>query len=459
MKGFKFVDLFSGLGGFHYALKELGGECVFASEIDPQLRALYIKNHKFKKALMYGDIAKSIDKVPPHDVLVAGFPCQPFSKSGKQLGFQDKSRGDCIFYILDILERLKPKNFIFENVSNFAKHDEGKTWNDVKSIIEKLGYCVRSTADVSSSIDKSNFHLSPHHFGYPQKRERFFAVGSLNYLPKNPFPIPNEIKPSLKKIILSKKQVEKLNDQKIDIDNCKIRKQATDAINLWNQFIDCLPNKNKDLPSSFPLWLEEYYSDFPYAINTPYQEMLDNGYSTELINKKLNNLPPYARENVSQFPLWKIKFLDNNRMWFMEYKPFISKEIVDQIRTLDYTYRKLEWNFKQSNSADIWDHTIQLRPSGIRVSNPDYVPTIVSLNTSQRPIYGPIRRHLTAKEITRAFGFPRSIKLLGNHILDTKALGNTVHKDLVKLIAEKLLKYDNLSVIKNINTDKEKVPA
>ena len=187
--------------------------------------------------------------------------------------------------------------------------------------------------------------------------------------------------------------------------------------------------------------------------------MLDNGYSTELINKKLNNLPPYARENVSQFPLWKIKFLDNNRMWFMEYKPFISKEIVDQIRTLDYTYRKLEWNFKQSNSADIWDHTIQLRPSGLRVSNPDYVPTIVSLNTSQRPIYGPIRRHLTAKEITRAFGFPRSIKLLGNHILDTKALGNTVHKDLVKLIAEKLLKYDNLSVIKNINTDKEKVPA
>ena len=65
MKSFKFVDLFSGLGGFHYALKELGGECVFASEIDPQLRALYIKNHKFKKALMYGDIAKSIDKVPP----------------------------------------------------------------------------------------------------------------------------------------------------------------------------------------------------------------------------------------------------------------------------------------------------------------------------------------------------------------------------------------------------------
>ena len=458
MKSFKFVDLFSGLGGFHYALKELGGECVFASEIDPQLRALYIKNHKFKKALMYGDIAKSIDKVPPHDLLVAGFPCQPFSKSGKQLGFQDKNRGDCIFYVLDILKKLKPKNFIFENVSNFPRHDEGKTWNDIKTIIEKLGYCVRSTTDISSSTDKSSFHLSPHHFGYPQKRERFFAVGSLNYLPKNPFPIPNEIKPSLKKIILTKKQLEKLNDQQIVLDNCKISKQATDAINLWNKFIDCLPNKNKDLPS-FPLWLEEYYSEYPYAINTPYQEMLDNGDSKELINQKLKDLPPYAREKVAQFPLWKIKFLDNNRTWFLEYKPFIDKEIVDQIRNLDYTYRKLEWCFKPSNSPNIWDHTIQLRPSGIRVSNPDYVPTIVSLTTSQKPIYGPIKRHLTSKEIVRAFGFPNSTKLLGFHTLDTKALGNTVHKELVKLIAEKLLNYDSLSLIKNISTDREKLPA
>ena len=94
---------------------------------------------------MYGDIARSIDKVPPHDLLVAGFPCQPFSKSGKQLGLQDKNRENCIFYVLDILKKLKPKNFIFENVSNFPRHDEGKTWNDIKTIIEKLGYCVRKS--------------------------------------------------------------------------------------------------------------------------------------------------------------------------------------------------------------------------------------------------------------------------------------------------------------------------
>ena len=459
MKKFKFVDLFAGLGGFHYALEELGGECVFASEIDLKLRELYIRNHKFKKSLMYGDISKSANKVPPHDVLVAGFPCQPFSKSGKQLGFEDTNRGDCIFYVIDILERLKPKYFIFENVSNFAKHDNGQTWQDIKKIIEKLGYYIRSTADFNQTLDKFNINLSPHQFGYPQKRERFFAVGSLNYLPKNPFPIPNEIKPSLKKILLTKKDLKRKKDLLIDLDNCKIKKQAVEAINLWNGFIESLPNKHKDLPSAFPLWLEEYYSDFPYATQTPYQLFLDMGLSKEKIDLELNKLPPYAREKTSQFPLWKIKFLDDNRKWFREYKNTIDKSIVDEIRKLDYTYRKLEWNFKNSHSSDIWDHTIQLRPSGLRISNPMYVPTIVSLNSTQRPIYGPFKRHLTAREIARVFGFPSSLKLFGNHNLDTKALGNAVHKDVVKLVAKNILNYGNLNIIKDINSREQKISA
>ena len=459
MKSFKFVDLFAGLGGFHFALKELGGECVFASEIDEKLRNLYIKNHKLNKSLMYGDISRYSNKVPTHDILVAGFPCQPFSKSGKQLGFQDTNRGNCIFYAIDILERLRPKYFIFENVSNFAKHNNGQTWGDIRNILKKLGYCVRSTADFNQIQDENNINLSPHQFGYPQKRERFFAVGSLDYLPKNPFPIPNEIKPSLKKILLNKKDLKRKNDALIDLPNCRINNQAEEAINLWNQFIENLPGKHKDLPSSFPLWLEEYYSDFPYATQTPYQEMLDMGLPKDRIIEKLDYLPPYAREQVSQFPLWKIKFIDHNRKWFREYKNSIDRSIVDQIRKLDYTYRKLEWNFKNSHSSNIWDHTIQLRPSGLRISNPIYVPTIVSLNTSQRPIYGPYKRHLTAREIARVFGFPSSLKLLGNHNLDTKALGNAVHKDVVKLIAKNLLNYGNFRLLKDSNLPQTLISA
>ena len=97
-----FVDLFAGLGGFHYALKDLGGECVFVSEIDNNLRDLYHKNHKVSKSIIYGDIAKCWTQVPDHDILVAGFPCQPFSKSGKQLGFNDKKRGNCILKFLSM---------------------------------------------------------------------------------------------------------------------------------------------------------------------------------------------------------------------------------------------------------------------------------------------------------------------------------------------------------------------
>ena len=459
MSKFRFVDLFAGLGGFHYALKSLGGQCVFASEIDEDLQKLYIKNHRINRLKVHGDISKSVSKVPPHDILLAGFPCQPFSKSGKQLGFEDYDRGDCIFYVVDILERLKPKYFIFENVSNFGKHDSCKTWNDIKKILEKIGYCVRSTADSYLTDQNYQNFISPHQFGYPQKRERFFAVGSIDYLPRNPFPISNEIKPSLDKILLTKEDIRISKDPLIDLNRCKISSQANLAIELWNNFIQCLPNKNKDLSSTFPLWLEECFASYPYFIHTPYQFYLDKGLTTEEIDKELSKLPPYAREKVPQFPLWKIKFIDQNREWFRKFKNHIDQSIVLKLRKLDYTYRKLEWNYKESNSSNIWDHTIQIRPSGIRVSNPSYVPTIVSMNSSQRPIYGPLKRHLTSREIARAFGFPSSMELLGKYGADTKALGNTVHTEVVRLIAKKLFDYGKVSLINNEAIKDKRVSA
>tara|TARA_B100000989_G_scaffold168414_1_gene126019 strand:+ start:468 stop:1853 length:1386 start_codon:yes stop_codon:yes gene_type:complete len=448
---FKFIDLFAGLGGFHYALDALGGECVFVSEIDQNLQKLYIKNHKINPSIVHGDISKCINKVPPHDILVAGFPCQPFSKSGKQLGFDDKNRGDCIFYAIDILERLRPKFFIFENVSNFAKHNNLQTWREIKLILKKLGYCVRSTADLIENGKFSQKPISPHQFGYPQKRERFFAVGSLDYIPRNPFPITNDIKPSLINFLDKDQEIENIHDPLFDIEKCKIGSQGTKAINLWNEFIKCLPNFHKDLPSSFPLWLEECFASYSYATQTPYQCFIEKGYSEEEIDEKLNDLPPYAREKVSQFPLWKIKFIDHNREWFKKYANYIDQSIVQEIRSLDYTYRKLEWNYKNSLSSDIWKHTIQLRPSGLRISNPSYVPTIVSMNSNQRPIYGPLKRYLTTREISRVFGFPSSFLLSGNHNADVKALGNAVHTQVVKLIAKNLISYGNLRKLNNLN--------
>lgn len=436
---FKFVDLFAGLGGFHYALNRLGGECVFVSELNENLREIYAVNHKLGDERIFGDIGKVKHLVPEHDVLTAGFPCQPFSKSGKQRGFDDEGRGDCIFHAIDILEAKKPRYFIFENVGNMSRHDNGKTWRKIKDEIENIGYCIRSTAD-RVLLGESEPLISPHLYGFPQKRERFFAVGSLNYLPRDPFPVATGRSPDLKSIINN--NLNYISNQS----DTAISDQASSAIDLWSDVINCLPEKQLNLPP-FPLWLEEIDSIYPYVTKTPFMEMKENGQDILDIKYELSKLPPYARDESKTFPLWKIKFIDQNREWFDQYRSYIPWNIVEEIRKLDYTYRKLEWNAKNSGitSSNLWDYVLQLRPSGIRVSNVNYVPTIVSMNKSQRPIYGPAKRHLSLYEIKNVFGFPGDMVLPDTVEGACKALGNAVHADVAYLVAKALIEYKGFS--------------
>ena len=164
MKALKFIDLFAGLGGFHLALKELGHECVFASEINTELQELYEHNHKIKCVgdINLVDIKKDI---PPHDVLCAGFPCQPFSQAGFQRGFRD-DRGNLFYRIMDILEYHKPEFVFLENVPNLKSHDKGNTYKVIHDTLSTL-------YDVREDI------ISPHYFGIPQHRTRFYIVGRL----------------------------------------------------------------------------------------------------------------------------------------------------------------------------------------------------------------------------------------------------------------------------------------
>ena len=120
----RFIDLFAGLGGFHQALSQLGHECVFASEINEELRDLYQQNFGLPS---HGDI-RGINpkKIPKHDILCAGFPCQPFSKAGDQFGLKDELRGTLFGNIVEIIK--EPKYLILENVGNFERHDKGYTW-------------------------------------------------------------------------------------------------------------------------------------------------------------------------------------------------------------------------------------------------------------------------------------------------------------------------------------------
>ena len=170
----KFIDLFAGIGGFHYALHDLGAECVFASEINPYARTTYEHNHKkstpglFKKGNFAGDI-KDVDPkdIPDFDILCGGFPCQPFSQAGYKRGFHDEkdNRGNLFFDIINIIKTKQPDAYFLENVRHIRKHDEGKTFAAIQKELERLGY----------SFQYKMVKASDH--GLPQHRPRIFMVG------------------------------------------------------------------------------------------------------------------------------------------------------------------------------------------------------------------------------------------------------------------------------------------
>lgn len=137
LQGYKFIDLFAGLGGFRLALESLGAECVYSDEWNEPVCQVYYKNFGEIPA---GDITKIDEKtIPEHDILCAGFPCQAFSISGKQRGFED-SRGTLFFDVARIVKEKRPKIVFMENVKNFETHDYGKTLSVVSATMKQLGY-------------------------------------------------------------------------------------------------------------------------------------------------------------------------------------------------------------------------------------------------------------------------------------------------------------------------------
>lgn len=177
LQGFTFIDLFCGIGGFHSALSSLGGRCVFASDIDKYAKEVYEKNYGLKP---HGDITKiDVKDIPAHDIICAGFPCQPFSISGDQKGFEDP-RGQLFFNVVAIAKHHNPKVVFLENVKNFEKHDGGKTLDTVKKELENIGYTVYSKVLCASD------------YGVPQARNRIYIVAFRNDLDSSQFSFPTK---------------------------------------------------------------------------------------------------------------------------------------------------------------------------------------------------------------------------------------------------------------------------
>ena len=154
---YRFIDLFAGLGGFHLALHALGHECVFASELKEDLQTLYKQN--FPGTPIFGDITQiDPNDIPAHDIICAGFPCQPFSQAGKREGFNDsKQRGTLFDYICAIVAKHRPKYLILENVQNLKTHDNGNTWKVIQEKLAELNYDVK--ADILGTSRNSSAYV------------------------------------------------------------------------------------------------------------------------------------------------------------------------------------------------------------------------------------------------------------------------------------------------------------
>ena len=417
----KFVDLYAGLGGFNIALTKLGHMCVFASEIDPHLQNIYFKNHGI---LPQGNIRDSWEAIPPHDILCAGFPCQPFSKAGTQLGFDCPVSGDLFQYILNVIDKHRPSYLLFENVPNILNHADGETWNRIEVDLTERDY----------TVDKAL--LSPHEFGIPQIRNRAIIVASLTALSDFSWPEKTAYD---KTTDLSAVLDETPNDSNLLPD------EYLKYLDVWNEFLDRIGQKNK-LPS-FPIWSMEFGATYPINKRTPnsysqsYLARFKGSFGVDLKGRtkeqQLALIPVYARSSREEFPRWKIRFIQQNREFFEEHQRKLQSWL-PKVQEFAPSFQKLEWNWQQGDRS-IWNKVIQFRASGIRVKNPSSAPSLVALTTSQVPVIAWKKRYMSMRECARIQCLDELEFLPERKTHAYKALGNAVNVKVVSLVAEKLL--------------------
>ena len=379
-RGFRFIDLFSGIGGFHQAMYALGGVCVLASEIDEYAIQTYMENYNIDSNL---DVTKlSETEIPQYQVLCGGFPCQAFSKAGKQMGFADETKGTLFFQIVRILKSTKPEFIMLENVRNLMSHDKGNTWNVIKGTLEELGYNIKPVI------------MSPHQLGVPQLRERVYILGVRRdiYSEEINVVIPRKDKTALN--IYQSGILEESADEKYSISE-----HENKVLTCWDEFY----NGIKEKVIGFPIWSFEFGQDY----------------------------------SLDEYPKWKADFCRKNRNLYLNNKKFLDKWLKkwDYLEDFTPTERKFEWQAGESIST-IWDGIIQFRPSGIRVKRPDTFPALVAM--VHIPIIGRYKRRLTPREVARLQSFPDTFIPNSNDHQAYKQFGNAVNVNCVEYLAKQL---------------------
>lgn len=400
-----FIDLCCGIGGFHQALRRMNMTCVFACDIDKHCREVYELNYGLKPK---GDITTlDITSIPKFDVLCAGFPCQPFSKSGHQRGFDDH-RGNIFFHICDIIGHHRPAYIILENVRNLATHDKGNTWKTIKTELRELGYSVNDNPLILNSL----------YFGVPQSRERVMILckrkdlGELPDLPTN----------FSKKLTSITSILEDQVDEKYLISD---KLQVTHDV--WNEFLKILKNNNVPVPK-FPIWTDWWDSDGLNTNVTKYNSSLSIEENETIILEKQHNF-------YEKYKNW----IDKNRLFWKTHHSILSDWLRNSREKKEWigAVRKFEWQTGVDNltmDEVLWSP----RGSGVRVKKIDYSPTLVAM-VSMVPIYGPLRRHLTPRECARLQSFPDDFRLCSDDKIAYKQFGNAINVKMIEHAARFLI--------------------
>lgn len=401
MVSFRFIDLFCGIGGFHQAMTSLGGKCVYACDIDDDCRKTYWRNYGI---MPERDVTKvDTRSLPAYDVLCAGFPCQAFSKAGKRLGFQDETKGTLFFDVERIMRETQPKYALLENVRNLASHDHGNTWHVIYEHLTDCGY----------NVLKEPVIFSPHYIGIPQHRERVFIMcvrKDIGVLPKFSFTPTNLPKCNINDVLQRDEDIEDLQHYQLSPDQIEL-------LELWDEFIHGI--KVEKLPG-FPIW---------------------SGYLCS----------PNPQEDMSGYPAWKINFIQKNQQLYQSNQAFID-EWLQRARQCPLFFgakAKLEWQAGQTNKTSLFEHILQMRPSGIRVKPGTYFPALVAI--TQTSIVGSRLRYLTPRECARLQSFPDTFMPDTIEAQAYKQFGNAVNVDMAKLFAQYM--FGNRSIQKKYSYD------
>lgn len=385
---FRFVDLFAGIGGFHAALKAYGGECVYAVEIDEAAAQVYRRNWGRNPL---GDITQDANdrvmNVPPHEILTAGFPCQPFSKSGAQKGMEE-TRGTLYWNILKIIERRKPKVVLLENVRNLAGPRHLHEWQVIIETLRDEGYRVSETPAIFSP-----HLLPPERGGRPQVRERVFITathnpsGIGNDIEVQPVAGTNEIIDGFDPKV--EWHLEDLLDDAHNIPGCALSAPEQRWIEAWNDWIVRWHAATKGRrPPGFPIWADAW-TEYPAVL------------------RRFGFEPTYLDLMAADpgLPQWKAGHLSKNYSLYGEHRAWIDRwaqEFDIYSDLFPPSRRKLEWQAQETQC--LWDTVMHFRPSGIRAKRPTYLPALVAIN--QTSIVGPRKRRLSPREAARLQGLP-----------------------------------------------------